>query len=159
MSGFEIRPMQPDELERVVGVWRRSREAAQPWLEERMKHSHADDLRHFGQVVARQNRVWIAAENDEPVGLLALAGEHVDQLYVEPAAQGRGIGTALLEKARELSPHGLTLFTHQRNARARIFYERRGFRAIAFGSSPPPENEPDVKYSWDPDGSALLDEN
>ena len=32
--------------------------------------------------------------------------------------------------------------------RARAFYERRGFRAVAFGRSPAPENEPDVKYAW-----------
>jgi ribosomal protein S18 acetylase RimI-like enzyme len=60
------------------------------------------------------------------------------------------VGTALLDKAKELTPAGLTLFTHQRNARARTFYERRGFRAVAFGVSPPPESEPDVKYAWDP---------
>jgi hypothetical protein len=34
--------------------------------------------------------------------------------------------------------------------RARSFYERRGFRAVQFGVSPPPESEPDVRYAWDP---------
>jgi ribosomal protein S18 acetylase RimI-like enzyme len=54
----------------------------------------------------------------------------------------------LLDRAKELAPDGLTLFTHQGNERARAFYERRGFRAVAFGVSPPPESEPDVKYAW-----------
>ena len=31
------------------------------------------------------------------------------------------------------------------------FYERRGFRAAAYGLSPEPENEPDVKYVWEPE--------
>ena len=68
---------------------------------------------------------------------------------MDPRCQRRGVGTALLERAKELAPEGLTLFTHQRNERARAFYERRGFRAVQFGVSPPPESEPDVKYAWD----------
>ena len=74
----------------------------------------------------------------------------VDQLHVEPGSQGRGIGTALLDRAKQLAPEGLTWFTHQRNERARAFYERRGFRAVEFGVSPPPESEPDVRYAWVP---------
>jgi hypothetical protein len=42
----------------------------------------------------------------------------------------------------------LGLFTHQRNEKARRFYEARGFVAVRFGMSPPPENEPDVRYEW-----------
>jgi ribosomal protein S18 acetylase RimI-like enzyme len=114
-----------------------------------MKYSHEDNLRHFRDVVMRENEVWLAVEDDGIVGLLAIGEQKVDQLHVEPRCQGRGVGTALLDRAKELSPEGLTLFTHQRNERARAFYERRGFRAVHFGVSPPPESEPDVKYAWE----------
>ncbi len=150
MADLDIRLLRPDEIETVVRIWRRSRQDAQPWLEDRMNHSPEDDLRHFGEVVARENEVWLALEDGTIVALLAQRDGYLDQLYVEPAAQRRGIGTALLRKAMALSPRGLTLFTHRRNARARAFYEKQGFRAVAFGVSPPPESEPDVKYSWDP---------
>jgi ribosomal protein S18 acetylase RimI-like enzyme len=117
-----------------------------------MGHTHEDDVRFFRGTVARENEVWVAVERGI-VGFLAIADDRLGWLYVDPAAQGRGIGSALLEKARALSPGGLTLHTHQRNAPARAFYERRGFRAIRFGVSPPPESEPDVLYRWDgPDG-------
>ncbi len=150
MSRFEIRRARPEDLEAAVGVWERARWDAQPWLEERMNYSHEDNLRHFRDVVARECNVWLAIEEGEIAGLLALCQSHLDQLYVEPRCQGRGIGTALLDRAKELAPGGLTLFTHQRNERARSFYERRGFRAVQFGVSPPPESEPDVRYAWDP---------
>ena len=58
--------------------------------------------------------------------------------------------TALLDRAKTLSPEGITLYTHQRNENARAFYERRGFEAVEYGVSPPPESEPDVKYRWRP---------
>jgi ribosomal protein S18 acetylase RimI-like enzyme len=150
MRGLQIRRMRPGELEATVDLWERSRWDSQPWLEARMSHSHADNLHYFRDIVARGSEVWLAIEGDEVAGLLTLGNGHIDQLYVDPARQGRGVGTALLDKAKQLTPAGLTLFTHQRNARARAFYERRGFRAVAFGVSPAPENEPDVKYAWDP---------
>ena len=150
MTRLEIRCARPEDLEAAVGVWERARwDAQQPWLEERMKYSHEDNLRHFRDVVMRENEVWLAVEDNEIVGFLALGDHKVDQLHVEPRCQGRGVGTALLDRAKELAPEGLALFTHQRNERARAFYERRGFRAVQFGVSPPPESEPDVKYAWD----------
>ena len=153
MPGLEIREMAADEIEEVVRVWERSRWAAQPALEQRMGYSHADNLRFFRDAVARECQVWLAVEGPGPVGLLALAGSRIEQLYVDPPCQGRGVGGALLLRAKELSPEGLGLFTHQANARARAFYEGRGFRPVAFGVSPPPESEPDVEYAWTPAGA------
>ncbi len=145
--------MRADEIEPVVRLWRRSRDDSQPWLEARMGHTPEDDLRFFRSTIARENDVWIAADR-EILGFLAIKGERVGWLYVDASAQGRGIGTRLLAKAKALSPTGLTLFTHQGNARARAFYERRGFRAVRFGTSPPPESEPDVLYGWVPPSPA-----
>ena len=148
--------MAPDDLDAVVGVWERSRWDAQPWLEQRMGHSHEDSRKHFAEVVARENDVWLAYERTAIIALLALHNGQIDQLYVDPPWQGRGVGSALLEKAQQLSPSGLVLFTHQRNERARAFYERRGFAAVAFGVSPAPESEPDVKYAWQPQSGGQL---
>lgn len=150
MARLLIRRMVPAELEAVVGIWERSRRDAMPLLEARTRHKHEDDLRYFRDVVAVVNEVWVAEEEGRLLGLLAVGKSCVDRLYVEPDAQGRGVGTALLDKAKTLVPKGLTLYTHIRNQTARDFYERRGFRAVAFGVSPAPENEPDVKYAWEP---------
>ena len=60
------------------------------------------------------------------------------------------MGTALIERARALAPDRLSLHTHQKNDKARAFYEKHGFRAVRFGVSPAPESEPDVEYEWRP---------
>ena len=69
-----------------------------------------------------------ARDEDLPAGL----GE-VHALYVAPAAWGRGTGGALLDAAlAELAADGCSgavLWTLEGNARARGFYERRGWRA------------------------------
>ena len=82
--------------------------------------------------------------------MLALHDGFVAHLYVDPPAQRSGVGSALLAYAKRLSPERLSLYTHQRNLRARAFYERHGFRPVTFGVSPAPECEPDVRYAWDP---------
>ena len=151
VAELRIRPMTDADLERVVEVWERSRRDAQPWLDERMAYTHEDSLRHFREVIAREYQVWVAQEDgDAPVALLAVADSVVGYLYVDPTAQGRGVGSALLARAKRLFPMGLSLDTHQRNARARAFYLRRGFRPVGFGVSPAPESEPDVRYAWSP---------
>ena len=74
--------------------------------------------------------------------------DSVDRLYVDTPAQGKGVGSALLDRAKALSPEGLRLVTLEHNEQARRFYERRGFVAYNHGRSPAPENEPDVWYRW-----------
>jgi ribosomal protein S18 acetylase RimI-like enzyme len=143
-----IRAMADDEVESTVLVWTRSRWDALRWLEARMAYTPEDNLAYFRDTLMRDNEIFVAVDDEQVVGLLALGHDNVDQLFVEPDRQGRGIGSALLERAKALRPRGLRLFAHQRNERARAFYERRGFHAVAFGVSPAPESEPDVEYRW-----------
>jgi ribosomal protein S18 acetylase RimI-like enzyme len=81
-------------------------------------------------------------------GVLALEAPWVHQFAVFPEAQRTGIGTALLDKAREVSPSELRCVTFRRNVPARAFYEKHGFTAVAFGVSPAPELEADVELRW-----------
>ena len=95
---------------------------------------------------------WVALDpDDEVVGMMTVAGDDLDQLYVRPDRLGTGIGRRLLETARVASPTGLSLYTFQVNDRARRFYERNGFVAIRFGDgSANEERQPDVRYVWRP---------
>lgn len=113
-----------------------------------MGYSPAQDLEFFRDTLLATCEVWVVGEGDTPAGLLAIADSQIEQLYVDPSAQRKGYGSALLAHAKERSHGRLTLYTHQRNDRARRFYEGRGFRVVAFGISGPPESEPDVFYEW-----------
>ncbi len=153
MDRVEIRPIEQTDIEETVRMWRRSREGVQPALEARMNHSPADDLAFFTHTLLMECNVWIAVADEGPVGLLVMNGDSVEQLYIEPTEQRKGIGSALLDFAKRESPSRLRLHTHQANTGARTFYEAHGFRAVHFGVSAAPENEPDVRYEWDGAGS------
>ncbi len=95
--------------------------------------------------------LWGYFDNHELVGIIAFREGWIDQLYVLPSSQGRGVGTALLQIAKSRSP-GLSLWTFQRNSNARRFYERRGFTLLKeTDGSRNEEKEPDALYFWPSD--------
>jgi pimeloyl-ACP methyl ester carboxylesterase/ribosomal protein S18 acetylase RimI-like enzyme len=101
--------------------------------------------------VVSTNETWVAVEGPAIVGLMVLADDLLDQLYVRPDRWRRGIGSRLVELAKERRPDGLDLYTFQENAPARAFYERHGFGAVWFGDgSANEEGQPDVRYAWRP---------
>ncbi len=132
----------------VAALWSRSKKRAYPWLAIEQAHTREEELAYFRDSVCARCEVWLALRGERVVGLLALEASHIDQLYVEPSEQHSRVGSRLLDHAKSLRPAGLSLFTFQRNAPARAFYEARGFRAVRFGVSPAPESEPDVRYEW-----------
>ncbi|MGI0491414.1 GNAT family N-acetyltransferase [Alkalinema pantanalense CENA528] len=94
------------------------------------------------------------ADNDRPdriVGFVAvvLETQFVDQLFVDSRYHDRGIGSALLNQAKQLCPQGLTLDTLQINLKARKFYERHGFKPGQFSVNAF-NGQPNVKYHWQP---------
>ncbi|NUQ90403.1 MAG: GNAT family N-acetyltransferase, partial [Glycomyces artemisiae] len=69
-------------------------------------------------------------------------------LYIEPGAQGRGIGEALLERAKRRR-RSLDLRVFAANTRARAFYARHGFSEVgADDGSGNEEGLPDLLLRW-----------
>ncbi len=150
---MKVRLLHDEDLDSVIAVWHETRKETHTSMSIETERGVTldDSQRAFRECIAPHCQVWVAERRGEIVGFLAIRGSYIDRMYVKPSHQGRGVGTALLEKARQLSPVGLELHTHQANRRAHAFYEKHGFRAVKFGLSPPPENEPDVEYWWRPD--------
>jgi putative acetyltransferase len=91
--------------------------------------------------------VWGAFDEDL-IGFIAFREGWIDQFYLLPQRQRHGAGGALLQIAKG-SPSVLSLWTFQRNAAARLFYERRGFVAVEeTDGGRNDEREPDVFYRW-----------
>jgi ribosomal protein S18 acetylase RimI-like enzyme len=144
---IEIRKAVAGDVGAVAELFIASQADALPFV---AKLHTPDETRAFiANDVFRNCDMWVATEEGHIVGMMALAGTHLDHLYLMPGHYRRGIGTKLLAKARELSPEKLTLYAFQANARARAFYERHGFAAVEFGDGSGNEaGEPDVLYEW-----------
>lgn len=94
-------------------------EARRGWLSE-----HLDELLGRGAML-----LLVRDPAGQAVGFLTLdpqTGE-IDQLAVDPAVAGRGLGRALMDEAKRLSPHRLALRVNTLNGRAIAFYGSAGF--------------------------------
>jgi GNAT superfamily N-acetyltransferase len=113
-------------------------------------HTPAEDRRFIGDVILRQCEVVLAEDAGGIVAFLALQGAEVRLLYTRPDRIGEGAGTLLIEAAKASGVPALELWCFQANARARRFYEARGFRAVRFTDGVHnKERTPDVRYRWE----------
>lgn len=117
-----------------------------------LAHTDEQVRRWIAEYLVPNREVWVAvALVGAVVGLMALSADQLDQLYLAPGWTGRGIGSRLVELAKERRPDGLDLFTFQVNANARRFYGRHGFVQTWTGDgSGNDEGQPDVRYAWRP---------
>jgi ribosomal protein S18 acetylase RimI-like enzyme len=148
----ELRHYEVDDEPRLIALWHETKVHAYPYLPTEQAYTVETDTHFFREHVAPRCEIWLAVDGDGDAlqGFLALEKSYIDRLYVRPDQQRRGVGKLLLEKAKQLSPKGLELHTHQQNISACSFYERHGFRAARYGTSAPPESAPDVEYHWRP---------
>lgn len=145
-----VRAYRSEDANATAEVWHRAGRAAYGFLPTWQAFALEEAREVFRDAIAARCEVFVAELEGRVVAYLALEGSYLDRLYVDPAYQQRGIGARLLEHAKALRPDGLELHTHVENRGARSFYERHGFRAVRFGTSPPPESAPDVEYHWRP---------
>jgi ribosomal protein S18 acetylase RimI-like enzyme len=115
-----------------------------------MLHTLEEHRVWFGRVVD-EREVWVWDEDGVVLGFIALDEAMVDYLYVEPQVAGRGIGSALLDRAKARRPAGFSLWTFQQNEGARRFYERHGLRVVRLTDGEDNEEKtPDALYAWRP---------
>jgi ribosomal protein S18 acetylase RimI-like enzyme len=143
-----LRQAVPADAAAVTAVYLASRRHFLPYA----PSAHPDDdvLRYLGSLIS-EDRVTVAVEHDEIVGLLAVSVENgigwIDQLYLRPDRIHRGIGRQLLAEAIRLLPPRIRLYTFQANHAARAFYERHGFAVLALSDGATNEEKcPDALY-------------
>ena len=146
-AGYEIRRATPSDSAAVAEVWLRSRRASVPAIPAPV-HTDDDVRGWITDVVIPNGHTWVVAAESGVVAMLVLDRGMIDQLYVDPAQTGHGLGSRLVERAKAEHPDGLDLWTFQANVGARRFYERHGFVAVDTTVGDNEEGEPDVRYHW-----------
>lgn len=147
-DALAIRAFVERDFDELVAKWHATNLVSYPYNEVQQRHTLADARKFFRTRVLPACAVLVATRTEQLVGVIVLEASWIRHLAVFPEHQRQGIGTALLQRARELSPRELRLFTFQRNQAGRAFYDRHGFTVVALGVSPAPELEPDVEYRW-----------
>ncbi len=141
-----IRAYAEGDFDAVTSLWLRSWESTGVVL---AKPATLAQLRErFPQDLARGWAVHVATLGPDVIGFLALRGDTVEQLFIEPSKQGRGVGKRLLDFAKSEKPNGFTLITAV-ESRAGRFYEREGLKRGEM-TIDPKHGHQIVRYDWRP---------
>ncbi len=144
-----IRKAGPDDYNALARIWLES------WYSTGLKTLFDPGLEmlrdRIPEEVAQGWDLYAAEDAGEIVAMLAFHPRdlYLDQLWVAPAHQGRGIGRALLAFTREKLPKEIWLRCVVQNVSAWRWYEREGF-LFEGEEDVPPSNMRMKRYRWRP---------
>jgi ribosomal protein S18 acetylase RimI-like enzyme len=129
VSEIELRPARPADAPRLTEIV----QAAYGHYVERLGRPRPM-LDDYAEVI-RRDQVVVAERGDAVVGLVVLQvgdeGFVVDNVAVDPAYKGSGVGRALLERAeaeaRRAGFDSVALYTHERMTENLALYDRIGY--------------------------------
>src|SRR5262245_38286241 len=98
-----LRQALPKDAAGVADVYLTSRKTFLPFAP--LAHSDAEVRRWVADVLIPSGGVIVATSANELIGMVAFSRDGqtdwIDQLYLHPSAVGRGIGSQLLERAKQ----------------------------------------------------------
>ena len=145
MSDVALRRATREDAAEIAVLLRRTLGEALPYLP--VLHTPEEDRAFIASRVLPTCTVWVAV-GDRIVGFIAFRSGWIDHLYVDVGHHGRGIGSALIEKAFAAEPE-LQLWAFQKNTQALRFYESKGFRIVELtDGAGNEEKEPDARLLW-----------
>jgi len=122
-----IRSAQPDEYDAIARVWMDS------WVSTGLAETSNFLLANLRARIPREVEngwsLFVAEDDGQLAAMLALhlAKKYLDQLFVAPEYQGRGLGRRLLALTRTHLPDEIELRCVRENEKAWRWYEREGF--------------------------------
>lgn len=118
-----IRKYQTEDTDALVSVWRKANALAHSFLKDDFVAQVVEDMRN---IYLPNAETWVLEDNETPVGFIALVGDEIGGLFLDPSLHGRGFGKAMADHAVAL--HGpLCVEVFERNEIGRRFYDRYGF--------------------------------
>jgi len=155
VAEIDIRPARADEADTLLAIQREAAVDAFAHVYPPERYPFPDDEIRSGWAEALADpeiEVYVAEAGGRPVGSISVGDEYLRTLYVLPAYQGRGVGSALhdfaLERLRARGIRRAKLWTLDGNRAGRAFYERRGWMLTSETRVVPfPPNPIDVQYA------------
>lgn len=122
-----IRPYEAADTKPLSEIWLLASRQAHPFLGE-------EKLLSQRQLIEAEylpnSETWVACNHDKPVGFIGLMGTFIGGLFVDPGAQGLGVGRRLVTHALTLKG-SLELEVYAANENAVCFYSRLGFTEVS----------------------------
>lgn len=115
-----------NDLTGVMSSWENASKIAHPFLTE---HFLETERYNIPNVYLPNTDTWVADFGGTVIGFIALIGNEVGAIFVEPEFHGTGVGLSLMNKAQQI--HGdLEVEVFEENSIGRKFYSSYGFSLL-----------------------------
>ncbi|MDP2573464.1 GNAT family N-acetyltransferase [Vibrio penaeicida] len=112
-------------------------------------HSFESQMHFLSHILPLSYRIFVAVnDSEQAIGFMAIKPNEINQLYIHPDYQGKGIGSEFIRMAKSQAGHFLELRTFEFNKGAQSFYIKHGFEA-SLGNCDNEEGLPDILFRWD----------
>jgi GNAT superfamily N-acetyltransferase len=123
----QVRPYEPlTDLEPCLKIWRQASEVGHPFLSSEQLDADAIKVR---EIYMPNAEILVIEVGKKIAGFIALIGDFVGGLFVDPEAHRMGIGRRLVDGAKQ-SRAELTVDVYAENESAMSFYRAVGFREV-----------------------------
>ena len=118
-----IRKFRQKDIDTVMDIWLSSNIQAHSFIPKEYW------MNYFRQVkeILPQATVYVYEKNGSVHGFIGLTEHHIEGIFVEESMRGKGIGTQLLNHAKQFFS-SLTLQVYEENQSALRFYFKEGFQ-------------------------------
>ena len=112
------------DLEGVLSAWENASKVAHPFLPEAFL---AQERKNIPTLYLPNADTWVLEIDKQVVGFIALIGNEIGGLFLQPEHHGKKLGKLMVDKAQEL--HGdLEVEVFEKNSVGRNFYDKYGFK-------------------------------
>lgn len=123
---MQIRQYKDNDLNAVLSSWERATRLAHPFMTDEFI---AQERKNVAEIYLPNTDTWVIEFNGEVKGFIALMGNEVGAIFLQPEHHGKGAGKSLMDKAQEL--HGdLEVEVFKENSIGRKFYSQYGFELL-----------------------------
>ena len=118
-----IRVYDPKDTDAFIAIWEKANALAHPFLADDFVAQVKTDMRN---IYLPNAETWVLEQQGQPIGFIAMIGNEIGGLFLDPAYHGKGSGKAMVDHvASSKGPLKVEVFSA--NAIGRPFYERYGF--------------------------------
>ena len=121
-----IRQYSEADINGVLSSWENASKIAHPFLKEDFQAQVRNDI---PELYLPNADTWVVEVDNQVAGFIALIGNEIGAIFLQPEHHGKKIGKLMMDKAKEL--HGdLEVEVFEKNSIGRKFYSQYGFELI-----------------------------
>lgn len=127
IMNYELREYCAEDTDALIAIWRAANALAHPFLDDAFIEQVASDMR---AIYLPNAETWVLTKDGTLLGFIALLGNEIGGLFLDPKSHGKGLGRALTDHAAKLKGQ-LTVEVFENNKIGRRFYGRYGFVEVS----------------------------